>query len=250
MLGTVGILGDLANVHPVRQEIASHLCDAACGEDYLSGKCFGAGDGTCRKSTRLTRRRIDRKAGSRNFDAGTLLGRKPENLRVEGAGSIDVAGIETDAGDARDFGANRQILRREGEEAKKCAEKWKKAFHIWLLGVWPGTGFQLGFDEVAPVAVDNRKIAQGFSGRERERGAEFVGAKLQPEILRLTTADRAFGFVRHREETITLLIFVDGAVEEIRQGLRHFCFAENVTVSASRNVDDFSKPRVETRSST
>ena len=83
-----------------------------------------------------------------------------------------------------------------------------------------------GFDEVAPVAVDNRKIAQGFSGRERERGAEFVGAKLQPEILRLTTADRAFGFVRHREETTTLLIFVDGAVEEIRQGLRHFCFAE------------------------
>ena len=82
------------------------------------------------------------------------------------------------------------------------------------------------FDEVAPVAVDNRKIAQGSSGRERERGAEFVGAKLQPEILRFATADRALGFVRHREETTTFLVFVDGAVEEIRQGLRHLCFAE------------------------
>ena len=82
------------------------------------------------------------------------------------------------------------------------------------------------FDEVAPVAVDNRKIAQGFSGRERERGAEFVGAKLQPEILRFATADRAFGFVRHREETTAFPIFVDGAVEEIRQGLCHLCFAE------------------------
>ena len=83
-----------------------------------------------------------------------------------------------------------------------------------------------GFDEVAPVAVDNGKIAQGFPGRERERGTEFVGAKFQPEILCLATADRAFGFVRHGEETTTFLIFVDGAVEEIRQGLRHLCFAE------------------------
>src|ERR1700693_3096574 len=83
-----------------------------------------------------------------------------------------------------------------------------------------------GFDEVAPVAVDNRKIAQGFSGRERERGAEFVGAKFEPEILCLATTNRAFGCVRQREETTTFLIFVDGAVEEIRQGLRHLCFAE------------------------
>src|SRR5260370_2499464 len=87
-------------------------------------------------------------------------------------------------------------------------------------------GRKRGFDEFAPVAVDNGKIAQGFTGRKREGSAKFVDAKFQPQILRFATADGAFGFVRHREKTAAFFIFVDGAIEKIRQGLRHLCFAE------------------------
>src|SRR5260370_35227752 len=83
-----------------------------------------------------------------------------------------------------------------------------------------------GIDEVSPIAVDNGKIAQDFSGREREGSAQFVGVELQPEILSFAAADRAFGILRHRVKTRAFLIFMDGAAKKIGQGICHLCFSE------------------------
>jgi len=89
------------------------------------------------------------------------------------------------------------------------------------------------------------EIAQGFSGRERERGAAFLAAKLPPAILRLTTADQSVWLRAACEETIPRLICVDGAVEEIgkdcasalRRNATRFGFAQLWTISKAAGVE-------------
>src|SRR5258707_14507388 len=76
--------------------------------------------------------------------------------------------------------------------------------------IGPAARGESGIDEVSPVAVDNGKIAQDFSGRERQGSTQFVGVELQPEILYFAAADRAFGFLRRRVKFRAFLIFMDG----------------------------------------
>src|SRR5258707_15177627 len=64
--------------------------------------------------------------------------------------------------------------------------------------IGPAARGESGIDEVSPIAVDNGKITQDFSGRERQGSAQFVGVELQPKILSFAAADRAFGFLRRR----------------------------------------------------
>src|ERR1700674_2637782 len=87
-------------------------------------------------------------------------------------------------------------------------------------------GSESGVNKAAAVVIHDGKVTQDFAGRKNQGGAKFMGAKFQADILCFAAAYRAFGFVRHREKTTTFLIFVDGAVEKTRQGVRHLCLAE------------------------
>lgn len=86
--------------------------------------------------------------------------------------------------------------------------------------IGPAAFGKSGIGEVAPVSVDDGKIAQDFAGWKGEGGAKFIGAKLEAKVLRLAAADGALGFVRIGIEAAAFLVFVNGTAEKIRQALR------------------------------
>src|SRR5258708_30320802 len=76
---------------------------------------------------------------------------------------------------------------------------------------------QRGIHKIAPIAIDNGKIAEDFAGRQHETGAQFVRADLETKIPGFATADGAWGFGWRGVETAAFLVFVDLAAEELGQ---------------------------------
>src|SRR5260370_27477136 len=71
--------------------------------------------------------------------------------------------------------------------------------------------------KIAPIAIDNGKIAEDFAGRQHETGAQFARAALETKNPGFATAAAAVGFGWHGVETAAFLVFVDLAAEELGQ---------------------------------
>ena len=76
--------------------------------------------------------------------------------------------------------------------------------------------------KIAPVVIDNGKIAEDFAGGEHEAGAQFVRANLEAKILRFATADGALRVRWHGVKAAAFFVFVDLAAKKFGQGAREF----------------------------
>jgi len=115
---------------------------------------------------------------------------------------------------------------------------------IEATGDWRAARRERGFDEVAPVAVDNRKIAQGFSGRERERARSSLAQSSsrrfcvsQPQIERLASCGIAkrplpflFSWMGQSKRSARIAPF-------LLCGERAVSASRNVTISQSRGLN-------------
>src|SRR5580658_9313334 len=81
---------------------------------------------------------------------------------------------------------------------------------------------QGGIDEVAPIAVDDGKIAQDLARRKNQSGAKFVCAKLEAKIFGLGSANGAHWFERHRMPPAAIPVFMECAAKKIGQRARDF----------------------------
>jgi len=92
--------------------------------------------------------------------------------------------------------------------------------------VGASVGSECGIHKAAPIVIHHGKVAQNLARRQYQRGAKLIGAKLQPQILCFAPANRTFRFARNRIETTARLIFVNAALEQVRQGARNLRLAE------------------------
>ena len=81
---------------------------------------------------------------------------------------------------------------------------------------------QRGVHKIAPVVIDDGKIAEDFAGGEQEAGAQFVRTQLESKILRFAAADGALGFRWHGEKAAAFFVFVDLATEKFGQRAGEF----------------------------
>ena len=87
-------------------------------------------------------------------------------------------------------------------------------------------GRKRGVHKAAPIVVHDGQVAQNFTRGQDKGGAKLIGAKFQPQILCFAAANRTFRFTRNCIETTACLVFVNAALEQIRQRARDFRFAE------------------------
>ena len=83
-----------------------------------------------------------------------------------------------------------------------------------------------GIDKVAPIAIDDRQVAEHFARGEHESGAKFVAAHFQAEILCAAAADGAGRLVREREEAAAILVFMQTTAKKLAEGLRALRFTQ------------------------
>src|SRR5215813_6765704 len=101
------VFGDESGFDFVGEEIFAHLRKVRSGESDFGKEIVGRSAGDLLQFDALAA--IDCVAGIGNAEAGGSGGAKAENFGVEGAGGVEVGGIDSDGRDAGDFGARERL---------------------------------------------------------------------------------------------------------------------------------------------
>ena len=91
-------------------------------------------------------------------------------------------------------------------------ERIQKAFEA-RQAICAAVRGERGVHKIAPIAIDDGKIAEDFAGRQHETGAQFVRADLETKIPGFATADGALGFRWHGVKAAAFFVFVDLTAE-------------------------------------
>jgi len=105
------VFGDGGGCDFVGEEIFAHFGEIWRGESDFGEEIVGGAAGNLLELDALAA--VDGVARIRDAQAGGRGGVEAEDFGVEGARGVEIGGVETDGGDAGDFGAREGLRRRE-----------------------------------------------------------------------------------------------------------------------------------------
>src|SRR5207245_6025352 len=115
---------------------------------------------------------------------------------------------------ARETKPNEMMRTKHDLVVEKRIQEAFEAVHAIRAAI----GSERGVDKIAPLAVDDRKIAQNFARWKHEGGTKLIGTEFEPKILRLAATNSTLGLVWDGVEAAAIFIFLDGATKKLRQG--------------------------------